>query len=266
MSDSKKPEAKLVFESAEIVGTGKNPKRKGGAKPNKNFLPFLEAQKLVQDEMIPSRSKYLEWWEANKPKALPRFPYRVYKDWVSWNDFLGTNNKFQDVSKKWRSLEEATMWAHTLKLQSYKQWMDWCRENKDKLPGDVPARPDLVYEKWMSWNHWLGSKPREAIEAIQEAEKKRIFYIIHYPDVPGNVMTYGTVDGLAALKERWEHDKFTVVRLFWLDPSKTDKVQNILSTLSTPYLGDDKQRITPNVYEIIFYLEMNLETVRNANQ
>jgi hypothetical protein len=252
-------------------GPKKNPNRKG-RKPNPNFIPYEEAKKLVQDEMIPSRAKYIEWWDANKPKALPRFPYRVYKEWVSWNEFLGTNNKFQEVGKKWRSLEEATVWAHKLNLKSQKEWMDWCRENKDKLPADIPARPDLVFERWRSWNHWLGNKPVQAVEAKRDAEKRKLFYIIRMPDVPMNVYTFGTEEGgISALKERWQREKFHVAKLFWFDNEKALRIRNIIETLSTSYHGTaeyharENQRIVPNIHEVIYYLEMNLDVVRDIN-
>lgn len=236
---------------------------KRGRKPNKNYLPYEEARRLAQDEMIPSRGKYLEWWEANKPKALPRFPYRVYKEWTSWNDFLGTNNEFMKVAKRWRSIDEAIVWVHAQKFETHKQWMDFCREQRDKLPDDIPPRPDLVYEKWRSWNHWLGNKPKQAVEARQEAQKIKIFYIVRYPSVPGNVYVFGIEEGgLSALKERWEREKFGIIKMYWYDQSKAVVIKNIIDTLSTSYQGDEHQRVVPNIFEIIWYVDMHLDTAR----
>lgn len=234
-----------------------------GRKPNKNFLPYLEARDFIQGELIPSRGKYIEWWDINKPKALPRFPYRVYKEWTTWNDFLGTDNKFQTVGKKWRSIDEAVVWVHAQKIGSYKQWMDFCKEQKDKLPADIPPRPDLVYEKWRSWNHWLGNKPKEAVEAKRDAERIKIFYIIRYNDVPGNVFTFGIEEGgISAMKERWEREKFVIIKMFWYEQAKAIVIKNIVDTLSTSYQGDERQRVTPNIFDIIWYLEMQLDIVK----
>jgi len=134
----------------------KEKKRRGRPK-NENYLSFEEAREFVRSELLPSRGKFFEWWDRNKPKAIPRFPYRVYQEWISWNDFLGTNNKFNEKSgTKWRSLEEATLWVHSLKLGSYNEWMDYCRNTE--LPEDIPARPELIYDGWRSWNHWLGNR------------------------------------------------------------------------------------------------------------
>jgi hypothetical protein len=230
-------------------------KKKRGRPKNENYLPWNDARDFIRSELIPSRGKFFEWHD--------RFPYRVYKEWVSWNDFLGTDNKFNEkVGTKWRQLDEATVWVHRLKLTSQAQWMDWCRE-EGNLPEDVPARPDLVYEKWRSWNHWLGNKPAEAVEAKQQAQRNVVYYIVHEADVPANVFTYGTeAGGLSALKERWEREHFDICRLFWFDHNRANAVKQIVEGLSRPYMGEARQRITPNVWEIVSYLEVHLETIR----
>lgn len=253
VDDPKGPEASL------------KEKKKRGRPKNENYIPWEEARELMRDELIPSRGKFYEWWDRNKPKAIPRFPYRVYKDeWVSWNDFLGTNNKFNEkVGTKWRPLNEATLWVHTLKLGSFAEWMTHCRENE--MPADIPTRPELVYDGWKSWNHWLGSRPAEAIEAKQEAQKIQVYYIIHEKDVPENVFTFGIEQmGLTLLKERWQREKFDVMRVFWFDPLRAATVRQTVETLSTPYMGQDRQRIVPNVFEIIWHLEMQLEVINRA--
>ena len=236
-------------------------KKRRGRPRNENYLSFDEAREFVRSELLPSRGKFFEWWDRNKPKAIPRFPYRVYPEWISWNDFLGTSNKFNDkIGTKWRSIEEACVWVHTLKVSSYNEWMEYCRTHE--LPEDIPARPDLVYNGWRSWNHWLGNRPVEATEAKMDAQKIQVFYIIHEPGTPENVFTFGVESmGITALKQRHEHDPFTVIRLFWHDPLRYAVVKQIIDMNSTPYLGSDKQRIVPNVWEIIWHIQMQLEMI-----
>jgi hypothetical protein len=238
-------------------------KKKRGRPKNENYLPYKEAKEFIRGELIPSRGKFFEWWNKNKPKAIPRFPYRVYtKEWESWNSFLGTDNKFNEkIGRAWRSLDDATVFVHKQKLTSQSQWMDWCKE-EGNLPDNIPARPDLVYDKWRSWNHWLGNKPVEAVEAKQQAQRSVVYYIIHESDVPENVFTFGTdPGGLGSLKERWGREKFDVCKLFWYDSSKAGVVKQIMEAFSTPYLGNDRQRITPNVYELIWHLQVHIETI-----
>lgn len=253
----------------EVIGTPQV-KRRGRPK-NENYLPWEEARELVRAEMIPSRGKFFSWWEANKPKAIPRFPYRVYtEEWISWNDFLGNDNKFNEkIGTKWKPLLEAVLFVHSLQLKSSEEWMEWCKI-EGNLPEDIPARPDLVYENWRTWNHWLGNKPVEAVQARQEAAKIQVYSITHERGSPENVLMFTIEPNLSAIKERWERDKdkLDIVKLFWFDPDKASTIKQIVEALSTSYRGYDRERIVPNVWEIVYHLQMHLNTVtpREANR
>lgn len=235
-----------------------------GRPKNSNYLTWDEAREFMRDQMLPSRGKFFEWWEREKPKAVPRFPYRVYTDeWTSWNDFLGTNNQFNSkIGIKWRPFMEAVGWAIKQGLKNQSEWLEFCKL-EDKLPSDIPARPDVVYKEWRSWGHWLGSKPVEAVQTRQEvARSVQVFYIVHEGDAPQNVLSFGIEpNGLTVMKQRWEEEQFTIVRLFWYDPEKANMVKHIIDSLSTSYQGYERQRIVPNVWEIVYYLQMHLEQI-----
>jgi hypothetical protein len=240
------------------------PEKKGGRPRNTNYVSYEEARDIVREQLLHSRAAYEQWYEREKPKVIPRFPYRVYKEWVSWNDFLGTNNEFSKGAKSWRPFKEAIHFAHSLNLKTQKDWLDYCRDHSENVPEDIPRRPDVVYDQWVSWMHWLGSKPVEAVQAKVEAQSTAIFYIIHHTDVPGNVLTYGVENaGLSAMRDWWEREKFDVVKLFWYEQDKGTQIKEAIDALSTPYLGEEKQRITPNVWQIVEYLQTLMVTVRN---
>lgn len=256
MSDLHEP-----FDDEEVVEP--KAKKKRGRPKNENYIPWGEARDFIRGEMIPSRGKFFEWWDRNKPKAIPRFPYRVYKDeWTSWNDFLGTDNKFNEkIGTKWRPITEATTFTHSLGLKSQQEWMDWCRID-DNLPKDIPARPDLVYDEWRSWGHWLGNRPVQAIEAKKEAAKTHVYYLIHEQDTPQNIVLVGIEPGgLSAMKERWERERFDIIKLFWYDQEKSVEIKKIVDALSSPYRDYASQRLVPNVWEIVYHLQMVLEIV-----
>lgn len=237
-------------------------KAKGRAK-NPNFLPYTEAREFMHGEMIPNRIRFDEWWNNNKPKAIPRFPYRVYKDWVSWNDFLGNNNTFGlKVAKQYRSLEEAARWVHTQRIQSYSMWMKFIKLDDRNLPEDIPARPDLVYKGWKSWNHWLGNKVEDVLNVSNEIKKLQIYYIIHTPGNPENMFTFG-VDtlGPAAFKERWQREKFNIIRMFWYEPDHAENIKKLVDSLSTPWYDDERQRVCPNIWEINYFLELAMQRI-----
>lgn len=246
--------------SDELDQIGKNKKRPG-RKP-KEWMPYAEARNLVQSEMIPSRRKYDEWWNANKPKRLSRYPDRVYPtEWTSWNDFLGVDNKFSTVPKKFRPYAEAMAWAHKQSPKTYEQWMQFVKQ-PGNLPDDIPARPDLSYSTWKSWKHFLGNQPQAAIEAKQEIERTAIFYIVQYSDVPSNVFAFKLErGGISAIADRQKTEKFHVVSKFWYERERSAAVKQIVDMMSSPYYGDETQRICHNVFDIIWQIQVQLETV-----
>lgn len=240
-------------------------KKSGGRPKNKNYLPWEECRKLVRDEMLPSRGKYQEWWDRNQPKVIPRFPYRVYvKEWISWNDFLGTDNKFNvRIGTKWRPLLDAVKHVHTLKLGSFAEWMELCKENK--IPDDIPKRPDLTYNDWVSWGHFLGNKPLEAIVAIKEVQKTQVYYITHEIGAPENVLTFGVEPlGISGMKDRYSRGNIHIVKMFWYNAEKNAVIKQVIEALSTPYMGQSNQRIVPNIYQIIEVIQFHLDTIHKG--
>lgn len=251
----------------EAAAPAAEPKKRGKPR-NENYLPFEEAREVVRNEMLHSRGAFEHWHDREKPKTIPRFPYRVYtKEWITWNDFLGTNNEFKKGVKSWRPMNEAIHFAHGLQLKTQRDWLDYCRDHAENFPEDIPKRPDVVYDKWVSWNHWLGNKPVEAIQAKVEAAKVAIYYIIHEQGVPENVLTYGVESaGMTVMKEWWDKDKYDIMGMFWHEPDRAADVQRLVESMSTPYLGESRQRITPNVWQIIEVLQRVLCTIPNAQQ
>lgn len=228
-------------------------------------LPFEDLREFIQTECIGSRAQYVEWHKANKPKQIPRYPNRAYGDeWTDWNDFLGNDNEFDNTKKKWRPLSEATAWVHKLELGGEKEWLKYVRANRSSIPEDIPNRPDIVYDDWRSWMHWLGNRTPQKVEAQQEViRSSTIFYIIQereYAD-RNNVFTFG-VDrgGVSGLRDQWEMSKnFRVIRMFEFDDKKMETVQKIIHDNTTGYYGADTVRIVPNINEIIWEISNHLE-------
>lgn len=234
------------------------------SRKNPNFLSYEEAKAYIQTEMIESRRNYEAWFQRVQPKALPRFPYRVYKEWVSWNDFLGVNNKFiKKRQVKWRIFDEAVKWAHTLKLKNQAEWTEFARSGAK--PDDIPMRPDVAYAKWVSWNHWLGNKPSERVK-VANADEIGVFYVIQEPGFPSNVLRFGIEPGgLTALRSQWERSPYKIIRFFKALRSKVETVNKIVEQITTPYYGYPKHRITPNVWDIIWYIEQHLEPITDLS-
>jgi len=231
----------------------------------KQSLPFEEVREFIREECIGSRAQYIEWHKANKPKQIPRYPNRAYEDeWTDWNDFLGNNNEFDNTKKTWRPLAEAIAYVHTLNLAGEKEWLKYVRENREDIPEDIPNRPDIVYDDWRSWMHWLGNRVQEKVEAQQQVQKSStIFYIIQEREYAHrtNVFSFGIEKGgVSGMRDDWEMSKnFTIVRMFEYNESEMENVQKLIDRMTTGYYGANTIRICPNIHDLIWEISNHLE-------
>lgn len=263
-----------------------------------NYLPFAEARAFVRSQMIHSVRAYEVWWQQDKPADIPRFPYRAYAvDWVSWNDYLGNDNDFEPGNRRgtgWRDFDEARAFVHQLGLKSSYEWMSYARnavrdddepseqdlmneliegdEEGEKheanadlpmLPRDIPKRPDIAYkDSWIGWNHWLGNNVYDRMNLVAEQIKSSIFYIIQDPANPSNVFNFGVeIGGLRAMKEMYERKPYHLVRFFWHDPDKHEVIDNIIKHYSYPYLGDEGNRVSHNIWYVVEEIQEVIDVV-----
>lgn len=57
----------------------------------------------------------------------------------------------------WRPYEEAKDYVQRLKLNSLKEWFNFCRKSEE-LPKDIPVSADRIYHsKWKNWGDFLGT-------------------------------------------------------------------------------------------------------------
>jgi len=224
----------------------------------KRSIPFDEAREFIRTQCIGSRKQYTDWHKMNKPKKIPRYPNRAYgEEWKGWNDFLGTDNKFDNTKKKWRPISEAIAWTHQLQLGGEKEWLAYCKENRETMPQDIPTRPDIVYDDWRSWMHWLGNRPQEKVEAQQQVvQHSTVFYCIQEREYAhrNNVFSFG-IDkgGVSGMRDNWEMSKnFRVIKMFEYDDSKMADVQKVINHMTTGYYGADTIRVCPNINELVW--------------
>lgn len=261
------PEERMTMEEITKmdapIDSDPNPSTSIDKRKGSKYVDFHTAREFIRAEMIPSRVKYDEWWNRHMPKDIPKYPYRVYKEWITWNDFLGTNNIFGNTKvQDWLPYEEARQIVHTLNIESYAKWLAYAKEGK--LPERIPVRPDLTYSSWRTWASWLGKNAIESLIAKKEvlAKENRIFYVIHEPGTPENVITFGIDrDGIHSFKAKWEANPFNIIRVFWYNPDEDQYIKDVINQLSSPYLGDEQQRIVKNYWEILYYIEQKLMRV-----
>jgi len=239
---------------------------KSKPKPSSNYLPWEEAREYIRNEHIPSRGKYEEWWDTNKPKVVPRFPYRAYaKNWISWNDFLGANNTFAPkAAANWIPMTEAMKFVHPLRLETQADWLEFVKTNKK--PARIPNRPDLTYKEWKGWAHWLGQDIVKALERKQQLRQSPVYFIIHERGFPDNVLTIGSdPHGLPSFYKKYVEHKFDIIRMYWYDQKQAPALQHIINSLTKPYQDYTRQRLVPNVWDLIYHFQFKLEGIKKED-
>jgi hypothetical protein len=103
-----------------------------------------------------------EWYQYVKNNELPNFipsnPREVYlkRGWVSWGDFLGSNNIW-DNNIKYLDFNVAKKILKKFNISSATEYKKLFEENK--LPKGLPRKPNRYYKKrgWVSWGDFLSN-------------------------------------------------------------------------------------------------------------
>ena len=99
--------------------------------------------------------EYKKWSKMNDfPEFLPKAPNRVFIDWTTWGDYLGTGSlqsskrkelyySYQDAKNYLKNNYEIKNSAHFRRL---------------RLPLFIPRKPDKFYGEWLGWEDFLNYK------------------------------------------------------------------------------------------------------------
>lgn len=259
----RKPRGKTAEQRRKQERKARQAAREAG-RPKQDWLSYSQAQQIVKSEEIKSVSEFRTWHAKIKPGRIPARPERVYQEWISWNDFLGTSNNMLSRAVHWRPWNQAVAWVHTLGLKSQDEWREWIKQQGANKPADIPTNPDVAYPtKWLGWAHWLGSSVQAIVQVKRNNVRTRVFYMVRVPGVPSNIITFGIEElGLAALKEKCVRENLTILQLFWCDNERLPQVKKYIDAMSSPYYGDDRQRLVPNVAELIWRIQTEFESIR----
>lgn len=218
-------------------------------------LPFEEAKRYVQlYSKAKSRDQYYQWYDEQGPSFLPKYPYRAYQhDWISWNDFLGTKNSFGPIIGNYLLYWDAVRYAQKLGLKTAEEWKEFA--NSDKMPSNIPKYPEQYYDEWKGrgWPVWLGKSIEGKIESAKNVEP--ILALIHKKGDPGNVIMITVIkEGVLKLKELKEKNDFTIHKVFVYEEELMPQANTVINQTSTPFEGDEKIRLTPNLSEMMWRL------------
>jgi hypothetical protein len=123
------------------------------------FRPFDEAKEFVHSLELKSREEWDEYCKSgNKPVDIPAYPNQRYKkEWKGFGDWLGTNSlSNKEKHKQMQPFTKAREFVHSLGLKNAREWEKY--RKSEKKPVDIPANPNVVYEKeWDGIGDWLGT-------------------------------------------------------------------------------------------------------------
>ena len=130
------------------------------------FASFKKAREFAQSLNLKTRRDWKQFCESDrKPDEIPTTPQAVYKNkgWISAGDWLGTGN-VASINKKFRSFNDARVFAQSLNLKNGNEWNNFCRSKKN--PEDIPRNPQAVYRNkgWISVGDWLGTGSISVVE------------------------------------------------------------------------------------------------------
>lgn len=235
------------------------------AKKN-NYAPFSTARQAVLELNFSSKKAYVEWHKASKCTYMPRYPNRVYKEFVSWNDWLGTQNVFApNIAKPMRIFWEAVKFAQKLcadnDINTMQGWVDWTRANK--LPDDIPARPDTYYKEFTGngWSTWIGKDIRGRLKAAKH--ETHVFAICNFwgLNVPNNYYAFVHAPmGVAEMRGKIDQAKDLIVfRAWYWESDKGEELNNLIKRYARDE-GDGKM-FCPNLNSLVFELDCLLEFI-----
>ena len=135
-----------------------------------NFYSYDECVKLVREKDIKSKKGYNAYRLSSGDRSLPTNPKGVYKEWVSWYEFL---NKEKPI---FLSYDDAKSYARKLGMISAREWQKWAK-NRQSF---IPYRPDKVYKEWTTWMDFLGYDFLSYKDAKEYLKDKGLYSIVSY--------------------------------------------------------------------------------------
>ena len=161
-------------------------------------------------------------------------PQRVYKEWTTWGEFLGTTNTFKKYEKgSYRQYWEAVRWAQKLcREQGLTRSLDWLHyydAHEADIPKDIPKNAHYHYkEEWLGWATWLGSNIEAAI--MSQQQEMAVFALCNQSWSSANVIKVVVAnDGIEQLKEKMAAEDLTPVKVYQFEPELAQQASDIIN-------------------------------------
>lgn len=151
------------------------------------------ASKWVQGNLVPQGIVSSRKFEAYKrkgkylPTHFPRIPDEYFQrkgTWKGWADFFG--NPVQAKHNHFLPYNEAITLVRKAGIKNSTEYRSW-----KSRPFNMPARPEISYEEWVSWADFLGpnyEKPNPVRNMKLKLSDVRIIKHQLELGVPGSVL------------------------------------------------------------------------------
>lgn len=233
---------------------------------SRRYMCYSALQATVQDLGITTRFRYESWVRKQKPLSVPLNPWRVYHEWTTWGDFLGTDHvfipymKWQEMRKnRWRTYWECARWVHKQNYKSAKEFTE--AHKRGEVPKDIPKSPHQVYSDkykggWTDWPTFLGSNIQKKVQFMQEIKEhtQMLFAIAAIPAHPHNYFTVLIApEGKEQLAELVSENGTNAFRVYEFEEKDQGEIGNILKRTASPQGGSTF--IANNMNNVFFELD-----------
>ncbi|NBR70937.1 MAG: hypothetical protein EBT75_02380 [Proteobacteria bacterium] len=136
------------------------------ANQNRTYIPFRKARAFARALKLKNVAQWRSYCKEGlrgKPRipfSIPKSPNMAYSEWISFNDWLGTNN-ITTQNRNFLSFKKARYFVRKLRLKTSKDWDKYCKGKilKDRpIPKNIPKKPSQHYRKsgYRGMGDWLG--------------------------------------------------------------------------------------------------------------
>lgn len=246
----------------------KKPKKRGAkidrpilSTATERFVPLQFAKMIVQALGIKSIKEYDKWYKDNNIRYLPFNPRKTYKEWESWNDFLGTDNSFErNFETKKKMKEEYLPYWEGVKVgqkvgkEGVNSARLWRKYHKEKGLVGVPRYPERHYKDWSGWEVWLGKTLGAEVEVLKRMEQ----YLLIIDEGGGYYSFWVTKGGREEAIQVLSGKK--LVKAYVWEEERASEVDGIIRNSSEDF--EEKTRYCINVNSIIYQLDTIILTYR----
>lgn len=137
----------------------------------KYYLSYEDAKKYLKDNYdLKSSTDYIK---CKLPTIIPKKPFNIYDEWISWSDFLGFKPYSRPKNNVYLSYDNAKNWIKnnygSITAAKFREMS----KNKS-LPDFIPSHPDRTYgNEFISIKDFLNSNKRKSKNYYYSFEEAR---------------------------------------------------------------------------------------------